>query len=71
MQIANLQNAIEYSIGFHQHPTLVVGENGDVHANCNVDAVCDQHEMQGEKYFIVKGQRTPKAVIKPTKPTEE
>lgn len=37
--------------------TLVVGEHGDVHVNCNLDEICTQHEEAGEEFFILKGER--------------
>ena len=37
--------------------TLVVGENGDIHANCNIDEICTEHEKKEEKFFILKGER--------------
>ena len=38
---------------YENSETLVVGEHGDIHANCNVDEICTQHESSNEKYFIL------------------
>lgn len=44
--------------------TLVVGENGDIHANCDVEEVCSAHENAGEKFYILKGERKKKKADK-------
>lgn len=36
--------------------TLVVGQDGDVHANCDVDEVVKQHKQGKKKYFVLKGK---------------
>ena len=60
MLIANELQAKRHASKYLKHNTLVVGENGDIHANCNVDDVCKQHEDQNEKFFIINGERVAK-----------
>jgi hypothetical protein len=40
--------------------TLVVSENGDVFANCNVDSTCRDLEKNNVNFFILNGERTKK-----------
>lgn len=39
------------------YDNVIVSVNGDVYANCDIDAVCATLETAGEDFFIVKGQR--------------
>lgn len=55
--IKNEQHAKEYAKKFLGSETLVVGANGDIHADCNIDEVCKMHEESKEEYFILKGER--------------
>lgn len=64
MTIATLQQAEHHAINYIQHSTLVVGENGDISADCDVDETCKVHEGKGEAFFIVKGERKVKEVKK-------
>lgn len=69
IQILNLQNAKEHSSGLSHYENIVVSENGNIHANCDINAVCEQYEALQENFFIVKGERKIK-VEKKTSKTE-
>ena len=43
-----------------QVETVVVSVSGDVLCNCDVEDVCKEMDLKGEKYFIVMGERLQK-----------
>lgn len=40
--------------------SLIVSANGDIYANCNIDAICAILDAKKVKYFILAGQQKPK-----------
>lgn len=64
MKIKTLQQAEHHAINYLQHSTVVVGENGDISADCDVDETCKVHEGKSENFFIVRGERKVKEVKK-------
>lgn len=56
MKINNLHQAKNCAIQYLKHDTIVVTEDGDIHASCDIDNVVSDLKKEKKNYFIVKGE---------------
>lgn len=58
MTIKSEYQARGYAKAYLNYDTLIVSENGDINANCNVDDVCTAYDSAEVSFFLLKGERT-------------
>lgn len=58
--VKDIQHAKRLAKAHLNHDNIVVSENGDVYANCDLDEVVSQLKKNKEKFFIIKGELTEK-----------